>query len=43
MIFGVSKVVLPVDDQERAKEFWTTAWASKCAATSRMAMNGGSR
>jgi predicted enzyme related to lactoylglutathione lyase len=24
MISGVSKVVLPVDDQERAKEFWTT-------------------
>ena len=23
MISGVSKVVLPVDDQERAKEFWT--------------------
>ena len=24
MISGVSKVVLPVDDQERAKEFWTS-------------------
>ena len=24
MITGVSKVVVPVDDQERAKEFWTT-------------------
>lgn len=24
MISGVSKVVVPVDDQERAKEFWTT-------------------
>jgi predicted enzyme related to lactoylglutathione lyase len=24
MISGVGKVVLPVDDQERAKEFWTT-------------------
>jgi catechol 2,3-dioxygenase-like lactoylglutathione lyase family enzyme len=24
MIPGVSKVVVPVDDQERAKEFWTT-------------------
>jgi lactoylglutathione lyase len=23
MISGVSKVVLPVDDQERAREFWT--------------------
>jgi lactoylglutathione lyase len=23
MISGISKVVLPVDDQERAKEFWT--------------------
>ena len=23
MIKGVSKVVVPVDDQERAKEFWT--------------------
>ena len=23
MISGVSKVVVPVDDQERAKEFWT--------------------
>jgi predicted enzyme related to lactoylglutathione lyase len=24
MISGISKVVLPVDDQERSKEFWTT-------------------
>jgi predicted enzyme related to lactoylglutathione lyase len=24
MISGISKVVVPVDDQERAKEFWTT-------------------
>jgi predicted enzyme related to lactoylglutathione lyase len=24
MITSVSKVVVPVDDQERAKEFWTT-------------------
>src|SRR5215204_3668612 len=24
MISGVSKVVIPVDDQERAKQFWTT-------------------
>ena len=24
MITGISKVVVPVDDQERAKEFWTT-------------------
>jgi hypothetical protein len=24
MISGVSKVVVPVDDQKRAKEFWTT-------------------
>jgi predicted enzyme related to lactoylglutathione lyase len=24
MITGVSKVVIPVDDQERAKQFWTT-------------------
>ena len=24
VISGVGKVVLPVDDQERAKEFWTT-------------------
>jgi predicted enzyme related to lactoylglutathione lyase len=24
MIMGVAKVVLDVDDQERAKEFWTT-------------------
>jgi predicted enzyme related to lactoylglutathione lyase len=24
MISGVSKVVVPVDDQERAQEFWTT-------------------
>jgi len=24
MITGVRKVVVPVDDQERAKEFWTT-------------------
>jgi predicted enzyme related to lactoylglutathione lyase len=24
MISGVSKVVVPVDDQERAKQFWTT-------------------
>lgn len=23
MITGVSKIVVPVDDQERAKEFWT--------------------
>lgn len=24
MVTGIGKVVLPVDDQERAKEFWTT-------------------
>jgi predicted enzyme related to lactoylglutathione lyase len=24
VISGVAKVVMPVDDQERAKEFWTT-------------------
>jgi predicted enzyme related to lactoylglutathione lyase len=24
MITGIGKVVVPVDDQERAKEFWTT-------------------
>ena len=24
MISGVGKVILPVDDQERAKQFWTT-------------------
>ena len=24
MISGVSKVVVPVDDQERARDFWTT-------------------
>ena len=23
MISGIGKVVVPVDDQERAKEFWT--------------------
>jgi predicted enzyme related to lactoylglutathione lyase len=24
MITGISKVIVPVDDQDRAKEFWTT-------------------
>jgi hypothetical protein len=24
MISGIGKVVVPVDDQERAKQFWTT-------------------
>ena len=24
MISGVSSVIVPVDDQEKAKEFWTT-------------------
>ena len=24
MISGIAKIVLPVDDQERAKRFWTT-------------------
>ena len=33
MSSGVSKVVLPVDDQERAKEFWTTQVFFDCPDT----------
>jgi hypothetical protein len=28
MISGVSKVVVPLDDQERAKEFWVDPWSA---------------
>ena len=43
VISGIGKVVVPVDDQERAKEFWTQRMGLADAATSPTATSAGLR
>ena len=43
MITAVSKVVVPVDNQERAKHFWVDRLGFELRRDERMGMSAGSR
>lgn len=43
MITNISKVVVPVEDQQAALEFWTTTMGSRVIRDDTTATNAGSR